>query len=80
MIDTDIMPWGSHQGKPIGEVPFDYLLKYYRKQWIGGEVLIYFEKCLEVIEKSEAEVALLQGKKAKKYLIEDYECIYPHKK
>ena len=78
MTHEDLMPWGVHKGKPIGEVPFDYLLKYYRKQWINGEVLKYVEACLAEIEQREAEVALISGKKPKKYLIDNYEYKYPN--
>ncbi len=80
MNDLDPMPWGVHKGKPIGEVPFDYLFRFYKKGWIDGEVLKYFEKQLKVLEESESEINTLLGKKPKKYLIENYECIYPHKK
>ncbi|HEY0029177.1 MAG TPA: hypothetical protein VGC65_00350 [Bacteroidia bacterium] len=79
MTDADFMPWGTHKGKPIGEVPFDYLLKWYRKMWIDGEVLIYFENCLRVLEEQEVELNFKNPQKAKKYLIENYECAYPHK-
>jgi len=70
------MPWGVHKGKPIGEVPFDYLLKFYKKQWINGEVLKYVEAALAEIEASEYEIAIRLGKKPKKYLIDDYQCVY----
>lgn len=79
--DSTIMPWGIHAGIKLGDVPFEYLLKYYRKQWIGGELLIWFEKQLRVIEESEAALGHVPGgKKPKKYLIENYECKYPYKK
>lgn len=79
MSDSDKMPWGVHKGKSMGEVPFDYLYKFYRKMWLGGDVLKYFTDQLEVLERIELETAPLAGKKPKKYLIEDYECCYPGK-
>lgn len=79
MNHSSIMPWGAHKGKPIGEVPFDYLLKFYRKMWLGNDVLKYFENQLRVLEENEKETAPLIGRKPKKYLIEDYECCYPGK-
>lgn len=79
MNDSDLMPWGVHKGKSIGEVPFDYLWKFYRKMWLSGDVLKYFINQLEILEKNEQETAPLIGKKPKKYLIEDYECCYPGK-
>lgn len=76
MNHSSLMPWGVHQGKPIGEVPFDYLLKFYRKMWLSGEVLEYFEEQLRVLEESEQATAPLRKRKPKKYLIEDYQCCY----
>lgn len=73
------MPFGVHKGKPIGEVPFEYLWKFYRKRWLGGEVLKYFENQLRVLEENEQQTAHLLGKKPKKYLIEDYEDSYPYR-
>jgi hypothetical protein len=70
------MPWGSHKGKQIGEVPFDYLFKYYKKQWLNDEVLRYVEDCLSEIEYSEAQISIRLGKEPKKYLIAHYECVY----
>ena len=52
MTETDLMPWGVHRGKPIGEVKFDYLFKFYKKQWLSGEVLKFVESCLSEIEAS----------------------------
>lgn len=80
MKDSDKMPWGTHRGKPIGDVPFDYLLKYYRKQWLSGDVLTYFEKQLRLLEAEEERTGPLKGKKPKKYIIEDYECQFPYQK
>ena len=77
--DSDLMPWGVHKGKKIGDVPFDYLLRFYRKQWLGGEVKEYFEKQLKIIEQSEVNCYQQGLKKPKKYIIEDYECTYPYK-
>jgi hypothetical protein len=79
MSDSDLMQWGVHKGKPIGEVPFDYLWRFYRKMWLSGDVLKYFEYQLQILEKNELETAPLLGRKPKKYLIEDYECCYPNK-
>lgn len=79
MNHSSLMPWGVHKGKPIGEVPFDYLYKFYRKMWLSGDVLKYFVDQLNQLEKTEEETAVLLHKKPKKYLIEDYECCYPHK-
>lgn len=80
MQHKDLMPWGTHRGKPIGDVPFDYLLRFYRKQWIDGPVLAYFEKQLKTLEEAETLMNLMIGKKPKKYIIENYECVYPYKK
>lgn len=77
--DSSPMPWGVHTTKPMGEVPFNYLLKYYRKMWLGGDVLEYFENQLRVLEKNEQETAPLLGKNPKKYLIQDYKCCYVSK-
>lgn len=71
------MPWGKHKGKPIGDVPLDYLLQYYRKGWVGGEVLKYLEAQLKVLEEAEKMEAERTGKKPKKYIIEDYEYNFP---
>ncbi len=80
MKDSDLMPWGAHKKKPIGEVPFDYLYKLYRKMWLSGDVLLYFEKQLRILEESEACMGETPGgKKPKKYIIENYECCYPTK-
>ncbi len=76
MNDSDLMPWGVHKGKPIGEVPFEYLWRFYRKMWLSGDVLKYFEDQLQALEQAERETAPLLGEKPKKYLIEDYECCY----
>lgn len=80
MTETDLMPWGVHKGKPIGEVHFDYLVKYYKKQWLDDGVLKFVENCLSEIEEREAEISIRIGKTPKKYLIENYECIYPKNK
>jgi uncharacterized protein (DUF3820 family) len=79
MTDKDPMPWGVHKGKPIGEVPFDYLFRFYKKKWLSGPVLKYVENALSVLESNELETAHLRGEKPKKYLIQDYECCYPYK-
>jgi uncharacterized protein (DUF3820 family) len=79
MNHSDAMPWGVHKGKPIGEVPFDYLWKFYKKMWLGGDVLRYFEDQLQALEHSEQETAPLLGKKPKTYRIDDYKCCYPDK-
>ena len=63
MKDTDPMPWGKHKGKPIGEVPFDYLVRYYKKGWIKDEVLGYVENALKVINASEAQTKELKQNK-----------------
>lgn len=52
MNDNDSMPCGIHKNKPIGDVPFEYLLRLYKKSYLGGEVLHYFEKQLKVLEES----------------------------
>ncbi len=80
MKDTDLMPWGAHKKKPIGDVPFEYLWRLYKKHWLGGEVLAYFEKQLKVLEESELQTSGLTGKRPKKYLIENYEFKYPAEK
>lgn len=79
MNHYDLMPWGTHKGKPIGEVPFKYLYNFYKKMWLSGDVLKYFVDQLNELEKIEEETAPLLGKKPKKYLIDDYECCYPYK-
>ncbi len=79
MKHTDLMPWGVHKGKQIGNVSFEYLYRFYKKQWISGEVLIYFEKQLKELEESEARMCELSGKMPKKYLIEDYVDRFPKK-
>lgn len=28
------MPWGTHKGTPMGEVPADYLLWLFKQTWI----------------------------------------------
>lgn len=79
MTDKDIMPWGVYKGQPIGNVDFDYLLRLYKKEWLSGDILIYFEKQLKELEASENRVCGLSLKKPKKYLIESYECKFPKK-
>ncbi len=73
MNDTTPMPWGKHRGTPIGEVPFKYLMQFYKKRWINGPVLIWFEKQLAVLEQASIAECEFTGKKPKKYLIPNYE-------
>lgn len=80
MNDTTPMPWGVHKGKPIGEVPFDYLFKFYKKMWLDGPVLRYFENQLRVLQHTENEIAPLEHRKPKQYLVEEYKPSYPYKK
>jgi hypothetical protein len=34
LTSSDPMPWGDHKGKPLGEVPVDYLRKLLSEPWI----------------------------------------------
>lgn len=77
MNHSSPMPWGVHKGKSIGEIPFDYLWRFYKKMWLNDDVLKYFENQLQVLEENEQETAPLIGRAPKKYLIEDYKCCYP---
>lgn len=33
MTDSDLMPFGKHKGKKLGDVPADYLLWLYEQDW-----------------------------------------------
>ncbi len=76
--DDTPMPWGKHMTQPMGEVPFDYLLKYYKKQWLAGPVLKYFEDRLRLIIETEQGISTITGKPCKLQIIEDYECLFPY--
>ena len=55
------------------------MLRLYRKMWLNGDVLQYFEEQLRVLEKREEDLAIARGKKPKKWLIENYEWSYSNK-
>lgn len=50
--DESPMPWGKYAGKPIGEVPDEYLLFLYEsnKGRVWGEVGRYIEENIEAIK------------------------------
>ena len=79
MKDTDLMPWGKYKDQPMGSIPFEYLLRFYKKHWLGGRVLNYFERQLKILEESEERSAHLTRKPPKKYIIENYEFKFPTK-
>jgi hypothetical protein len=77
MRDTDLMPWGTHKNKPVGEVPFDYFLKRYRAGGLEGEpnkeLKKWFENICKELEEYEKIESERTGKKPKKYIIENIE-------
>lgn len=51
MKDTDLMPFGKHQGKALANVPADYLLWLYREGKVNKEIKQYIEDNLDVLKK-----------------------------
>jgi uncharacterized protein (DUF3820 family) len=41
------MPWGKHQGLPLGQVPPDYLRWACRQDWLDGDLRVALEDVLE---------------------------------
>jgi hypothetical protein len=39
--DNSPMPWGKHKGKPLKELPADYLLWLYEQPWIKDWPALY---------------------------------------
>jgi len=50
LTDESPMPWGMHEGKPLGEVPPDYLLWLYENNKVNGHLKRYIADNLEVIK------------------------------
>ena len=50
MEDTDIMPWGKHQGTRMIDVPPDYLIWLYENNKCSGKVKDYIVDNLEVLK------------------------------
>lgn len=39
--DSDIMSWGKHKGKRIGDVPASYLLWFYEQDWAQSRASLF---------------------------------------
>ena len=50
--DTDPFPFGAHKGKPMSEVPADYLDWLHGQSWVNQwpAVKDYIERCRKVID------------------------------
>lgn len=48
--DESPMPWGMHQGKPMTDVPADYLVWLYENNKVRGDVKRYIEENLDVLK------------------------------
>jgi uncharacterized protein (DUF3820 family) len=44
------MPWGMHQGKPMEDVPADYLIWLFDNGKVRGDVKHYIEENLDVLK------------------------------
>lgn len=51
MKDTDLMPFGKHQGKALVNVPADYLLWLYQEGKVNKDLKKYIEDNLDVLKK-----------------------------
>ena len=63
MTDDSIMPFGTHKGKKLEDVPAQYLLWLYDQE-IDGELKDYIEDNIEVLHK-QAKIKFNQSKFAK---------------
>lgn len=50
MDDNSIMPYGKHKGKPLKDVPDDYLLYIYEEGIAKGDLKAYILDNLEAIK------------------------------
>lgn len=50
MNDDTIMRFGAHMGKPLGEVPANYLMWFYNEENCPEDLKEYIEDNMEVIE------------------------------
>lgn len=48
--DTDLMPWGIHEGKEMQDVPTQYLMWLYDNNKCSKDVKDYIEDNLDVLE------------------------------
>ena len=50
LTDKSYMPWGKHQGVEMANVPAYYLLWLYNNNKCSGDVKLYIEDNLQIIE------------------------------
>ena len=50
LTDESPMPWGMHQGKPMTEVPAEYLVWLFENNKVNGDVKRYIQTNLEVLK------------------------------
>lgn len=50
LTDESLMPWGMHQGKPMTDVPADYLVWLYENNKVRGDVKRYIQANLETLK------------------------------
>jgi len=50
LTDESPMPWGIHQGKPLDEVPPEYLIWMYENDKLKGDLKRYAQENLEVLK------------------------------
>lgn len=48
--DTDQMTFGAHKGKPIGDVPDQYLLWLSEQSWVTGKLKNYLVENIDAIK------------------------------
>jgi len=60
MNDNTIIRFGMHKGKPLGEVPADYLMWLYNEKDCPNDLKEYIEDNMEALE-SESENGMNDG-------------------
>jgi len=51
LTDKSLMPFGKYQGKPMEDVPADYLMWLYDNDKYSEQVKVYIEDNMDVIKK-----------------------------
>jgi len=51
LTDESLMPFGKYQGKPMEDVPADYLMWLYDNEKCSEQVKAYIEDNMDVIKK-----------------------------
>lgn len=55
LTDNSLMPYGTHKGKRMEDVPAKYLLWLYDNDKCSKDVKAYIEDCMDVLEKEVKE-------------------------